>query len=69
MKTMLISATLTIFLFGTAFAREVVISRVVTPHGASISRTSHSAIKQRERRPMRDAVYHDDKQRREEDHS
>ena len=50
MKTMLISATSAIFLFGTAFAhevvisrvvtpafaREVVISRVVTPHGASI---------------------------------
>jgi hypothetical protein len=36
MKTMLISATLAVFLFGTAFAREVVISRVVTPHGASI---------------------------------
>jgi len=31
MKTMLISATSAIFLFGTAFAREVVISRVVTP--------------------------------------
>ena len=50
MKTMLICATSAIFLFGTAFAREVVISRVVTPafarevvisrvdtpHGASI---------------------------------
>ena len=36
MKTMLISATSAIFLFGTAFAREVVISRVDTPHGASI---------------------------------
>ena len=50
MKTMLISATSAVFLFGTAFAREVVISRVVTPafarevvisrvvtpHGASI---------------------------------
>ena len=36
MKTMLISATSAIFLFGTAFAREVVINRVVTPHGASI---------------------------------
>ena len=31
MKTMLISATSAVFLFGTAFAREVVISRVVTP--------------------------------------
>ena len=49
MKTMLIFATSAVFLFGTAFAREVisrvvtpafarevVISRVVTPHGASI---------------------------------
>ena len=36
MKTMLISATSAIFLFGTAFAREVVVSPVVTPHGASI---------------------------------
>ena len=49
MKTMLIVATSAVFLFGTAFAREVisrvvtpafarevVISRVVTPDGASI---------------------------------
>ena len=36
MKTMLISTTSAVFLFGTAFAREVVISRVATPHGASI---------------------------------
>ena len=50
MKTLLISATSAVFLLGTAFAREVVISRVVTPafarevfisrvvtpHGASI---------------------------------
>ena len=35
MKTMLISATSAVFLFGTGFTREVVISRVVTPHGAS----------------------------------
>jgi len=31
MKTILISAASAIFLFGTAFAREVVISRVITP--------------------------------------
>jgi hypothetical protein len=36
MKTMLISATSASFLFGTAFAREVVVSPVVAPHGASI---------------------------------
>ena len=36
MKTMLISATSAVFLLGTAFAREVVITRVVTPHGESI---------------------------------
>ncbi len=36
MKTMLISATSAVFLFGTGFTSEVVISRVVTPHGASI---------------------------------
>ena len=48
MKTMLISAASAVFLFGTAFAREVVISRVVTPAFArevAISRvvTPHGA--------------------------
>ena len=36
MKTMLIFATSAVFLFGTAFAREVIISRVVTPAFARV---------------------------------
>ena len=83
MKTMLISATSAVFLFRNGFRprsshkprchtcfrpRGSHKSRCHTSWGKH-SRTSHSAIKQRERRPMRDEVYHDDKQRREEDHS
>ena len=36
MKTMLISAVSAMFIFGTAFAREVVVSPVVTLHGVII---------------------------------
>lgn len=35
MKAMLISAASTIFIFGTAFPREVAVSPVVTPRAAS----------------------------------
>jgi hypothetical protein len=37
MKTMLISAASTIFIFGTAFARESAVSPVVVPHGPSVA--------------------------------
>ena len=36
MKTMLISAASAIFIFGTAVARESVVSPVVIPHAASV---------------------------------
>jgi hypothetical protein len=35
MKTMLISAASTVFIFGMAFAREVAVSPVVVPHAAA----------------------------------
>ena len=38
MKTMLISAASTIFIFGTGFAREVAVSPVVMPHAAVVER-------------------------------
>ena len=37
MKTMLISAASAIFMFGTAFAREAVVSPIVPSHGARIA--------------------------------
>jgi hypothetical protein len=72
MKTMLISATSASFLFGTAFAREVVVSPVVAPHGASIVERHTAQLNSAARASgvlCGDEVYHDDKQRREEDHS
>jgi hypothetical protein len=36
MKTMLISAASTIFIFGTAFARDIYVSPGVVPHSANI---------------------------------
>jgi hypothetical protein len=38
MKTIIISATLAIFIFGTAFAREVIVSPVYTIHGTIVER-------------------------------
>jgi hypothetical protein len=43
MKTMLISAASTIFISGTAFAREAAVSPVVIPHAASAIVERHVA--------------------------